>query len=239
MIPSVKQIIDLERKLAVSEENINKEKLSIIGDLAARLAHDLRNPLNVIVNNINLMEIKNSNLDEKSKARLKTIKNASARILHQINDVMDFVRTKPPEITHNSILSIIKASVETTFVPSNIKLTLPDIDVVVECDRRQIEVVLSNLILNSIQAIDEAKGAITISISEGEENVIIKVTDSGPGISDGDLPHIFEPLFTTKQKGTGLGLTSCKNIIEQHKGTITVKNNPVTFSITLPKKHKD
>jgi signal transduction histidine kinase len=116
---------------------------------------------------------------------------------------------------------------------------LPDIDVVVECDRRQIEVVLSNLILNSIQAIDEAKGAITISISEGEENVIIKVTDSGPGISDGDLPHIFEPLFTTKQKGAGLGLTSCKNIIEQHKGTITVKNNPVTFSITLPKKHKD
>jgi len=65
--------------------------------------------------------------------------------------------------------------------------------------------------------------------------VILEFTDSGEGIPDDDLEKVFEPLFTTKQKGTGLGLASCKNIVEQHHGEISVKNNPTTFTVKLPK----
>ena len=88
--------------------------------------------------------------------------------------------------------------------------------------------------LNSIQAMYEG-GTIEIKIDEKDNMIILEFTDSGEGIPDGDLKKVFEPLFTTKQKGTGLGLASCKNIIEQHQGKISVKNDPTTFTIKLPK----
>ncbi len=80
-------------------------------------------------------------------------------------------------------------------------------------------------------------GTIEISISEKDNMAVLEFTDSGEGIPDENLGKVFEPLFTTKQKGTGLGLASCKNIVEQHMGKISVKNNPTTFILKLPKKH--
>ena len=88
--------------------------------------------------------------------------------------------------------------------------------------------------LNSIQAMHEG-GTIEIKIDEKDNMIILEFADSGKGISDNDLKKVFEPLFTTKQKGTGLGLASCRNIIDQHQGEISVKNNPTTFTIKLPK----
>jgi len=78
-------------------------------------------------------------------------------------------------------------------------------------------------------------GKIEIKINEKDNMVILEFADSGKGISDNDLEKVFEPLFTTKQKGTGLGLASCRNIVDQHQGKISVKNNPTTFTIKLPK----
>ena len=91
-----------------------------------------------------------------------------------------------------------------------------------------------NLIVNSIQELNQG-GKITIEISEKDNMVILKFIDSGKGIPDKDISKVFEPLFTTKQKGTGLGLASCKNIVEQHQGEISVTNNPTTFTIILQK----
>ena len=78
-------------------------------------------------------------------------------------------------------------------------------------------------------------GKIEIKIFDKENMAILEFIDSGDGISDENLSKIFEPLFTTKQKGTGLGLASCKNIVEQHQGEISVTNNPTIFTIILPK----
>lgn len=78
-------------------------------------------------------------------------------------------------------------------------------------------------------------GKIEILINEEDNMIILKFIDSGEGISDEDLDKVFEPLYTTKQKGTGLGLASCRNIIEQHQGEISITNNPTTFIIKLPK----
>ena len=77
-------------------------------------------------------------------------------------------------------------------------------------------------------------GEITMSLEKDREGVKIQIKDSGPGIPEENLEKIFEPMFTTKATGTGLGLASCKQILEMHKGTISVKNNPTTFTITLP-----
>ena len=92
------------------------------------------------------------------------------------------------------------------------------------------------MLRNAIEVIDNNTGYIEIKIQDAENQVIIDVIDSGVGIEEENIDIIFEPLYTTKQIGTGLGLVSCKNIIEQHGGKITVKNNPTTFTITLPKK---
>jgi signal transduction histidine kinase len=114
---------------------------------------------------------------------------------------------------------------------------LPTDDIEIYCDAKQMEIVFSNLILNSIQAI-EAKGKIMIQASEVDDSVMIDVIDNGRGISKEDLPKIFEPLFTTKQNGTGLGLASCKSIIENHGGTIecsSIVGKGTVFTVSLPK----
>ena len=96
------------------------------------------------------------------------------------------------------------------------------------------EIVFGNILLNSIQALGEGGGQIYVRYAKKPDSVIIEMVDSGPGIPQECLAKIFDPLFTTKQKGTGLGLTSSKNIVEQHGGTISAKNTPTTFTIVLP-----
>jgi signal transduction histidine kinase len=96
------------------------------------------------------------------------------------------------------------------------------------------EIVFGNILLNSIQAIGDNAGQIYIRYAKKADSAIIEIVDSGAGIPQEHISKIFDPLFTTKQKGTGLGLTSCKNIIEQHGGTISAKNAPTTFTIVLP-----
>ena len=93
------------------------------------------------------------------------------------------------------------------------------------CDPDQIEVVLENIILNSYQAIGDDSGSITVTFHEENEYVLILIQDSGGGIPENIILKIFDPLFTTKRGGTGLGLARCKSIIESHDGTLTAKNN--------------
>ena len=96
--------------------------------------------------------------------------------------------------------------------------------------------VCKNLFLNAIQAIGKQEGSITIRFKDEHKYNVIEIEDSGPGFPESQVSEIFEPLTTTKQTGTGLGLVSCKNIVENHGGTITAKNNPTTFTIRFPKK---
>jgi signal transduction histidine kinase len=102
------------------------------------------------------------------------------------------------------------------------------------CDSEKMQIVFSNVILNAIQAIGDNKGTINIRAKKKQNAIEIKIEDTGAGIAANIYEKIFDPLVTTKQEGTGLGLTSCKNIIEQHKGTISASNKPTTFTITLP-----
>jgi signal transduction histidine kinase len=124
-------------------------------------------------------------------------------------------------------------AIKITPIPDTIKINTPTNDLEIECDKSQMNVVFSNLITNSIQAMNE-NGSITINLKKRQDHAIIEFIDSGPGIPKENFSKIFEPLFTTKSMGTGLGLVSCKNIIEYHKGKISVKNNPTTFTIEMP-----
>ena len=229
-------------ELRDAEKRIEYEKLkrlSTIGELTARVSHDLLNPLTVIKNTLFSLQLK-PKLDEETKREYQRLERAVIRMTHQIEDVLDYVKTKPLKLKTNSLLEILQLSLQRIRVPSDIKITIPKNDVKIFSDSEKLEVVFVNLIGNAIQAMN--KGNIDIRFTEEDKFILIEVEDSGLGIPKELLPKIFDPLFTTREVGTGLGLVSCKNIIKKHNGTIevdTVIGTGTTFKIRLPKVLKE
>ena len=211
------------------------DKLVHIGELTSRITHDMRNPLTVIIN-YSMMIRKNSKnkLDKKSLDQLELIEGEARKIYHQIEDVLNYVKLPPLKLHNHSLHDILRKTIEGIENTDDIEIHLPKNNPQIICDIDKMEIVFVNLINNAIEAIGGA-GTITIDASEDKSSVTIEIEDSGPGISQDNMNKIFEPLFTTKTTGTGLGLPSCKNIIERHNGTISVKNNPTRFIIKLPK----
>lgn len=228
------EIIQIKKDLEIAEYKSKSDKLAAVGELAARIAHDLRNPLSVIRVTSEILQMQNKDLSEKEKETFEKQKNAIDRMSHQIAEVLDFVRSKPVSKQPVEFSKMITNVLNNILVPKRVKIIKPDKDLVLKCDPAQIEVVLVNLLRNAIDAV-ENDGIISIKLSEDQNYHIISIENTGRGIPEENLQKIFEPLFTTKQKGTGLGLASCKNIIEQHGGTIIAENNPTTFIIKLPK----
>lgn len=222
-----------------TEQLVNAERLSAIGELASRLAHDMKNPLTAIKGSIQLIKkVNQDKLDDFSIKRIEVIENSIFRMTHQIDNVLDYVKETRLDITQASLTEILVSSIDRIRIPQNISLKMPDSDYVISCDPQKLGVAISNIILNSVQAIEMQEGTITINATKNSSHLVIEIADSGPGISEDNLPKIFDPLFTTKQIGTGLGLASCKKIIEQHGGTIGVSSKPTRFSIILPLSHR-
>jgi two-component system sensor histidine kinase HydH len=219
------------------ENQHNSEKLRVIGELAARLAHDLRNPLSVIKNVVEIMENKPRLRIEERVICFGRLHRAINRISHQIDEVLDFVRPSKLVIKNNLINEIIAAAIEKIAKPDDIKINLPNNFVYASCDFIKFEVMITNLIMNAIQAMGNS-GQVDIRLADDGKFVTLQVIDRGCGISKDIMPRIFEPLFTTKQIGTGLGLASCKAIIDQHNGTVNVTSNVgkgTTFTVQIPK----
>jgi len=217
-----------------TDELLKSEKLAIIGELASRMAHDLRNPLSTIKNIIEIMESKPRLKIEEKLQYYGKLRRAMNRMSHQVDDVLDFVRATDLKLQSYSILDLIISARDNITVPNDVKIHIEQMDVRINCDYRKIEAVFSNLLLNGIQSMENV-GEINVRIIENAGEVLIAFEDSGHGVPQDIINKIFDPLFTTKQLGTGLGLSICKNIIEQHGGSITVKNNPTTFLVKLPK----
>jgi len=225
-------IKNLENELTLSREQIKINRFSILGELSAKLTHDIKNPLSSIFNRVDL--IKMTTKEEKTLEHCDKIKHSLDQILRQINDVTDFVRIPPTKLQKNSLQELLKNTLEYIDIPNKISTELPKDDPEINCDESQLIIVFTNLIYNAVQKLED-KGRISIHYDSNPTSHIISVIDSGESIPDDVLSRIFEPLFTTKQKGTGLGLASCKSILINHGGNISVKNNPVTFTIILPK----
>ncbi len=217
-----------------SGELEKSERLAVIGELASRMAHDLRNPLSTIKNVVEIIESKPRMKIEEKLQYYGKLRRAIERMSHQVDDVLDFVRTTELTLEPTSILNIIRMSKDNIIIPNDVTINIEQNDARIYCDKRKLEAVFTNLIMNAIQATDTV-GTVNVRIMDNGADVMVAVEDSGKGIPNDILPKIFDPLFTTKQTGTGLGLSICKNIIEQHNGSISVKNHPTTFVVRLPK----
>ena len=227
-----------------TNELIKSERFSAIGELASRISHDIRNPLSNIQMSIELMKNSPPNTkleDDIINDKLELVSKNVQRISHQINDVLGFVQNRNMNKEEFQIEQCLKETVETVICPKNILIEIPKSKTKFFGDFFQLQIVFNNLLVNAIQAIGKEEGEILCRINEKENEIKIEVENSGPNIPENIIPHIFDSLVTTKQVGTGLGLVSCKTIIENHDGKIDVKNNPTTFTIILPntKNHKD
>jgi signal transduction histidine kinase len=225
-----------------TEDLLKIERLSAIGQLSARIAHDLRNPLTVIQNSSRILRTRlDGELDIKAQQQWERLDRAIYRMAHQLEDVMDYVRMPQLKKKEYSLSLIVQDVMERVDVPPTITIHPPLNDHTIFCDPEKMEIVFVNLFVNAVQAIGDKKGAITVEITDdpSDENVIIKVIDTGIGIREEIIGKIFEPLFTTRQVGTGLGLSSCKSIVDQHGGAISASSKVgkgTTFTIRMPKK---
>ncbi|MDE1861810.1 MAG: HAMP domain-containing histidine kinase [Thaumarchaeota archaeon] len=218
---------------------VEGQKIKYVGDaglLSSRIAHDLKNPLSVIKNSVELMRMRTNNMDSRAKNDFDRIERATVRISHQIEEVLEYIWPRPLNLSETSLLHILKL-VKSRSNVQQVVFEVPEKDVKILCDATKMEIVFSNLILNAVQAMDGI-GYIRVRAREENDCVTVEVEDTGHGIPAELLPKIFEPMFTTRQIGTCLGLVSCKTIVEKHGGSISVNtgiNKGTTFTIKLPK----
>lgn len=232
---SLKKLIQTEKDLSEAKVKAKNERLLAIGELSASMAHDMKNPLAILKTATDILKRKYKGQDKKIDMLFSNMDIGINRISHQIEDVLEYVRITPAHLSKSSLKKIIESAINSIKVPENITIKIPQDDIQIKCDVQKMEIVLINLILNAIQDLGENSGRIEISTKEEKDDYIIEISNTGSAIPEELLTKIFEPLFTTKLRGTGLGLATCKNVIEQHGGSIYAKNNPTTFVIKFPK----
>jgi signal transduction histidine kinase len=225
------------------------ERLAAIGQMAAMVGHDLRSPLQAILNTIYL-ERKQVDLLEgylaprkapsaqELRGGLDKLDEQVAYMSSMVTDLLDFARTPNPKITHTSVDQLIDDALGRVVAPNNVEIqkkldpSLPDIDV----DPFLMQRALTNIIGNAFQAMPEG-GTLSIVTRKNGQSASIEVADTGMGIPPENISKLFEPLFSTKSRGVGLGLAIVKSIVDAHGGTITVESDlgrGSTFCIALP-----
>ncbi|MCA9810866.1 MAG: HAMP domain-containing protein [Candidatus Dadabacteria bacterium] len=228
---------DLEEKHI---ELLRTEKLATIGEIATRIAHEIRNPLSGIA--VALENLKSGNMYGERDGRIQEIISEVSRLDNIIKELFQLAKPREVSLVSGSPNELVERVVSLT--SPDAKLKSIDIEVIPSPDDREIvldfelmEQVLMNFVINAIDSIDGPGGKITIRSYNSGDTFNIEVSDSGSGITQMDMERIFEPFFSTKKTGTGLGLAISKRIIEVHKGKITVESREEKgsrFTLTLP-----
>jgi signal transduction histidine kinase len=225
------------------------ERLAAIGQMAAMVGHDLRSPLQAILNTIYLerkqvdlleggLKPHNAPSAEELRGGLEKIDEQVAYMSSMVTDLLDFARTPNPKKTHTSVEQLIDDALHLVVVPDNVAIekkldpSLPDVDV----DPFLMQRALINLFGNACQAMPEG-GTLSIVTTKNGQSASLHVADTGIGIPPENINKLFEPLFTTKSRGVGLGMAIVKSTIEAHGGTIDVTSEVgqgTDFCVVLP-----
>ncbi|HOV06136.1 MAG TPA: PAS domain S-box protein [Anaerolineaceae bacterium] len=222
------------------EALLRQERLAALGQVAGGIAHELRNPLGVITNATTFLTMIQPAADEKVKEYIGIIQGEAEKSQKIISDLLNFTRGHSEKRMPIAIEEIIGNALAQTPPPSSVRVSIavpPELPLI-EVNATQIEQVFNNLILNAYQAmINGGDLEIRASVNSDGDHIIVEVSDTGEGIPPDNIDKIFEPLFTTKTKGFGLGLSLSKKNIESNHGKIEVKSQPgagTTFILSFP-----
>ena len=239
VIGSTATIRDITEHRRTEEELYRSRSLAIVGELAARVAHEIKNPLAGIYGALQLLA-RDLEPDDPRKEVFDNMGSEVRRLDETAQDLLRFARPVPPKPMPMELCSFVAALVDHLERQPEVREHDIQVDIdegtIVPLDHRLLEQVIVNLVLNAAQAMD-SPGTIRIGASRRGSKVAIEVSDTGPGIPHDQLNTIFDPFFTTKARGTGLGLAVARKNVEAHGGTIEAENEDgggARFVITLP-----
>lgn len=218
------------------------QRLAVLGKMIASVSHEIKNPLGIVRSTAEILGKRLAKLAPGNEHLSKIIVDETTRLDGIVREFLDFARPKTP----TKALGSLNTLVQRLALFMNVEFSDKQIEFIEELDPElpecpldgdQLYQVLLNIVFNAIHAMPEG-GKLTVRTSTSEENVSLEITDTGSGMPPEKLEQIFIPFFTDKNRGTGLGLAITKNIVEQHKGEITVQSEEgvgTTFTVVLPK----
>ncbi len=221
------------------EKLIRKERLTVLGQLAGSVGHDLRTPLGAIKNSTYFLKMALEDQDPEIKEMLGIIDKEISTAEGIISELLDFARPKSSEKKMVDINEAVEDALSRVQVPAEIRVEkhLQNDLPAILADSIQLGQIFTNIIQNAVQAMPKGGRMTMKTTSVDESHALISISDTGIGIPEENLGKLFEPLFTTKAKGVGLGLAIVKSLVEQHGGTIQVESQEgegSTFAISLP-----
>lgn len=217
---------DITNIKKAEKANLQTEKMAANERLVRILAHEIRNPLNNISLSVDHIKIN----DDKQKPLIDIIKRNSTRINQIITELLDSTKPMDMEFEKCSLTEILEESLNLAMDRINlqkikVEKSLPLEDPCdISADKSKIKIAFSNIIINAVEAMQAGKGLLTISLKEHNNLYEVKITDNGYGISAEALPKLFEPFFTVKKNGMGLGLAATQTILQSHKANVLVKS---------------
>ncbi|MRR12180.1 PAS domain-containing protein, partial [bacterium] len=232
---------DVSEVKALTDQLIRADRLAAMGELTAGVAHEVRNPLGIIRASVQLVEDAGSDRARVAEAT-RVIKQEIDRLDRVIKALLDFGRPSHPTLRPIDIEDVVAdvvlftrqfAGQSQVEIETEYSAGIP----LVSADPDQLKQVFVNLVSNAVQAMETTGGVIRIRVWDDDAFVFVSVSDTGPGIPPDTLAKVFDPFFSTKDSGTGLGLTIVHRIIDQHGGRIEVQSTPstgTTFTVALP-----
>ncbi len=224
---TTERLTEVYRELQDSFEQVKRaERLSAVGQLSAGLAHELRNPLASLAGAAGLLQRTQTSEQRRGECAQIILKECE-RLNRLLSQFLDFARPRAPHYQAVDVQDVLTAVVELAAHAVgakgvHIRLSLPAQAALVECDPEQIKQALLNLLLNAIQASPDP-GEIMVAAHRENDRIYIEVVDEGGGVDPDAMDKIFDPFYTTRPDGTGLGLSVVHQIVQQHGGLITAK----------------
>jgi signal transduction histidine kinase len=232
---------DVSEVRALTDQLIRTDRLAAMGELTAGVAHEVRNPLGIIRASVQLVEDSDGD-PARVRDATRIIKQEIDRLDRVIKALLDFGRPSAPTLRQTNVEDVVddvvlftrqfavqaKVQIETLFSAAN-PAVLADAD--------QLKQVLVNLVSNAVQAMEDTGGRIVVRVWDDDSFVFVSVVDDGPGMPPEVLEKVFDPFYSTRSGGTGLGLTIVHRIIDQHGGRVEAQSTPgagTTFTIALP-----
>ncbi len=230
---------ELERRARIAE------KLAAVGTLSAGLAHEIRNPLNAASLQMQLLErrIKRSVVGDNPQLLepITLVQAEIARLSHLVEDFLRFARPADLHRRRFDLSNLLTHVVELQVLEARkhgieLRAELPSDPVHIDGDRDKLQQVVLNIVRNAIEALEHTGGSIVISLERIDDGLVrLRIRDDGPGIPEDIRSRIFEPFFSTKAMGTGLGMAICHSLVQQHGGNVEVfVQDGTTVEIRLP-----
>ena len=236
-------IQDITEKKREEQEKQHQEKFVITGRIARVIAHEVRNPLtNILLAVSQFKEEDEAVANEDTQMYTDIIERNCTRINQLITELLHSTRMIELHMAHYGINELIEKALQLAqdrlqLNGINVERNLVSPDIMIDADEEKVVIAFLNIIINAIEAMTPGKGILTITTIRNQDKATLLISDNGMGIGEDKLARLFDPFYTNKSKGTGLGLTSTQNILLNHKGTIHVDSEPgkgTVFTIALP-----